>query len=120
MVPGGPGAARAVEAAARKEALNMLTSPISPLRPMIDTDVQPVQQNAADGGFGSIFKQAVDAVKETDAEKTQLQYLQATGQLDNPAQLMLAGSKYEMSVNLLVQLRNRAVEAYNEIMRISL
>ena len=70
--------------------------------------------------FGGIFKSAIDNVKETDAQKTQLQYLMATGQLDNPAELTLASSKYEMSVNLLVQLRNKAVEAYNEIMRISL
>ena len=97
----------------------MITSSISPLRP-IGLEPQPVQDGQEAGGFGAIFRSAIDAVKETDAEKTQLQYLQATGQLDNPAQLMLAGSKYEMSVSLLVQLRNRAVEAYNEIMLISL
>ncbi len=44
----------------------------------------------AGGSFGDIFKMAIDAVKETDAEKTQLQYLMATGQLDNPAELSLA------------------------------
>ncbi len=70
--------------------------------------------------FGGIFQSAVDAVKESDAEKTQMQYLMATGQLDNPVALSMASTKYELSVSLLVQLRNRAVEAYNELMRISL
>jgi len=70
--------------------------------------------------FGGIFQSAIENLEQTDAEKTQLQYLMATGQLDNPAELTLAGSKYEMSVSLLVQLRNRALDAYNEIMRISL
>lgn len=79
-------------------------------------------QGGADiqNGFGSIFQSAIDAVKETDAEKTQMQYLMATGQLDNPVALNMASTKYELSVSLLVQLRNRAVEAYNELMRISL
>ncbi|MCI9551923.1 MAG: flagellar hook-basal body complex protein FliE [Acutalibacter sp.] len=78
------------------------------------------EQAGQAGGFGDIFKMAIDAVKETDAEKTQMQYLMATGQLDNPAELSLAASKYELSVNLLVQLRNRALDAYNELIRITL
>lgn len=93
--------------------------PISPLRPL-DEAQESTQTDGLRGSFGQIFQSAIDAVKETDAEKTQLQYLHATGQLENPAQLMLAGSKYEMSVSLLVQLRNRAMDAYNELMRISL
>lgn len=92
---------------------------IAPITSLLNA---PEVQEAQDigGGFGDIFKMAIDAVKETDAEKTQLQYLMATGQLDNPAELSVASSKYELSVNLLVQLRNRALEAYNELMRISL
>ena len=70
--------------------------------------------------FGDVFNAAVEAVKESDAQKSQAQYLLATGQLDNPAELTIAASKYEMSVNLMVQLRNKGVEAFNELMRISL
>lgn len=80
----------------------------------------PAQSLGLGEGFGNIFQSAIDAVKESDAEKTQMQYLMATGQLDNPVALNMASTKYELSVSLLVQLRNRAVEAYNEIMRISL
>ena len=67
-----------------------------------------------------MFRASVQAVRETDAQKVQLEYLTATGQLDNPALLSIASSKAQLSVNLLVELRNRAVEAYNELMRISL
>lgn len=94
---------------------------ITPISPVVKTGgLQAPEAVESPANFGDIFRSAVDAVKETDAEKTQMQYLMATGQLDNPAALTLAGSKYEMSVNLLVQLRNRALEAYNELMRISL
>ncbi len=94
---------------------------IAPISPVVKTGgLQAAEAVEAQGNFGDIFRSAIDAVKETDAEKTQMQYLMATGQLDNPAALTLAGSKYEMSVNLLVQLRNRALEAYNELVRTSL
>ena len=48
------------------------------------------------------------------------EYLLATGQLDNPAALMVASSKSELAVSLLVQLRNKAQDAYSELTRISL
>lgn len=99
----------------------MLINEITPLTPLWEAEKpETTKETGFENMFGGIFQSAIDNVKETDAEKTQLQYLMATGQLDNPAELTLASSKYEMSVNLLVQLRNRAVEAYNEIMRISL
>lgn len=69
----------------------------------------------ADSAFGQIFKSLIQNVKDTDAEFTQAQYLLATGQLDNPAQLSLAAYKNEIAVDLLVQLRNKALDVYNEL-----
>ena len=76
--------------------------------------------SGSDNPFTDIFRTAISAVKETDAEKTQMQYLMATGQLDNPAPLILAANKAEISVSLLMQLRSRAMDAYNELTRINL
>jgi len=70
--------------------------------------------------FTNIFQSAIDGVRETDQEAVQLEYLMSTGQLDNPAELGIALYKANTAVSLLVNLRNQAVEAYNEIMRISL
>lgn len=89
--------------------------PLQPLR-----SAESAKQTGAVASFTDIFQSAVDSVKETDAEKTQLQYLMSTGQLDNPAALTLANSKAQLSVDLLVQLRNKALDAYSELMRISL
>ena len=72
-------------------------------------------EGAARSAFGQIFHSLIQNVKDTDAEFTQAQYLLATGQLDNPAQVSLAAYKNEIAVNLLVQLRNRALDAYNEL-----
>ena len=62
----------------------------------------------------------VQQVYDTQADVEEKQYLLATGQLDNPASLMIASSKSELAVSLLVQLRNRALDAYSELTRISL
>ena len=80
------------------------------------------EATAARGGtpFTDIFHSAIEAVKTTDQEKTQMEYLMATGQLDNQALLTIASTKAQLSVDLLVQLRNKSMDAYNELMRINL
>ncbi|MGE4275679.1 MAG: flagellar hook-basal body complex protein FliE [Lawsonibacter sp.] len=72
------------------------------------------------GMFATIYQSAIDAVNETDAEKNQAEYLLATGQLDNPATLVTAITKAQLSVDFLVQLRNKALDGYSELMRINL
>ena len=70
--------------------------------------------------FEDVFRSAIDNVKQTDAEKNKAEYLMATGQLDNPSTLTIASSKAVLSVQLLVQLRNKALDAYNEVSRMSI
>ena len=79
------------------------------------------QQNstAAAGTFGSIFRSAIDYVKETDQAKNEAEYLLATGQLDNPAELTIAATKAQIAVELMGQLRNRALDAYTELKNIA-
>ncbi len=90
--------------------------PLQPIRTAYDS-----QSNQTPGvSFTNIFEEAIDAVRTTDQEKTQLQYLMSTGQLDNPSVLMIAATKAQLSVNLLVQLRNKALDAYNELTRMSM
>lgn len=72
-----------------------------------------------DSAFGSLFTGLIQNVKDTDAEFTQAQYLLATGQLENPVQLGIAAYKNEIAVDLLVQMRNKALDAYNELKNMS-
>ena len=74
-----------------------------------------------DGGlFASIFQNAIQNVRDTDAENVQAQYLLSTGQLDNPAELSLASYKADVALDMLIQLRSKALDAYSELMRISM
>ena len=51
---------------------------------------------------------------------TNQQYLLATGQIEDAHTVMIAASQAQVAVDMLVQLRNKALDSYNELMRISL
>lgn len=106
----------------------MNTEAFGSIQPLKST-IQPIGTGKASGTaeaegessmFADIFQSAIDGVKSTDAEVNEAEYLLATGQLDNPAELTIAATKAQLSVDLLVELRNRALDAYSEISRISL
>lgn len=88
---------------------------LQPIARMGNAENTAAVQPGSNGTFGSIFQSAIDYVKETDAAKNEAEYLLSTGQLDNPAELTIAATKNQIAVELLVQLRNRALDAYNEL-----
>lgn len=69
--------------------------------------------------FKGIFEEVINNVRETEDNLAKNQYLLATGQLENPHTVGIAASQAQLSVDLLVALRTKALEAYNEIMRIN-
>ena len=97
---------------------------IEPIRPLLATEFTAVsdagQTRNQPTMFQDIFQSMVDNVKETDAAKNEAYYALATGQLDNPAVASIAATQAELSLSLLIQMRNKALDAYSELMRISL
>ena len=97
-------------------------TPIAPIRPLFDAAETQSTQSARNAGgtlFATVFQSAIDNVRETDAQRVELEYKLATGQLDNPAQVGIAAYKNEIAVSLLVQMRNKALDAYNELKNMS-
>ena len=98
-------------------------TPVSPIRPLIETaETQSAQcgRSAGISLFSTVFQSAINDVRETNAKQVDLEYKLATGQLDNPAELTLATAQASNSALLLMTLRDRAMDVYNELMRISL
>ena len=93
---------------------------IHPLWDSFPTGKVQEKKGADQVPFADIFQSAVENVRATDDEKTKLEYLLSTGELDNPAELTIASSKASIAVELLVELRNRSLESYNELMRMSI
>lgn len=98
-------------------------TPIRPVEPLWNSLTRPAQQteeNPAASMFAHVFQQAIQNVRDTNAQQVDLEYQLATGQIDNPALVTTATAKAATAAELLMQMRNKAVEAYNELMRVSL
>ena len=97
---------------------------ITPIQPLQSASGQAVSGAGAGTSqpslFSDIFQSMIDNVKETDAAKNEALYALATGQLDNPAEYSIASAQALTATQLLVQMRDRALDAYSELMRISL
>ena len=70
--------------------------------------------------FGSIFGDMINSVAELEDNYMKQQYLLSTGQLDDPHSVPIAGSELQLATDLLVQMRNKALEAYNSLITISM
>lgn len=84
------------------------------------TQTRETEKTGASSLFRSIFEGLANNVTETEANLEQQQYLLSTGQIDDAHTVPVAASQAQLAVDMLVQIRNKAVEAYNEVMRISL
>lgn len=97
---------------------------IQRLSPLWETfpnhEVETVEKGGGGAIFADVFRSAIDNVRQAEDEKVKKQYLLSTGQLDNPAEMSLASANAELAMSLLVELRERALNVYSELTRISL
>ncbi|OON86173.1 flagellar hook-basal body complex protein FliE [Oribacterium sp. C9] len=95
---------------------------ITPMKPwtMGDLGTQRNERPQESQGallFKDIFDNAVNNVKITQADVENKQYLLATGQLEDAHSLPIAESKAAISLNMMITLRNKALSAYTELIK---
>ena len=98
-------------------------TPITPIQPLFEAAPSQSAQGGRNAGatlFADVFQSAIDNVRQTNQTQVDLEYKLATGQIDNPAEGTLAITKATDAALLLMEMRNKALDAYNELMRISL
>ncbi|MEI8217033.1 MAG: flagellar hook-basal body complex protein FliE [Eubacteriales bacterium] len=71
-------------------------------------------------GFKDILNDVIGNVQSTEATVNQDTYNLATGKTDDMHTIMINAAKADMALQTMVQLRNKIVEAYTEVMRINL
>jgi flagellar hook-basal body complex protein FliE len=72
---------------------------------------------AADAGFGSMLKQAVEAVNDTQMKTAELQTAYQMGDPNvDLTEVMIQMQKSTVSFEAMTQVRNRLVTAYQDIM----
>jgi len=69
------------------------------------------------GGFADVLKESIEKVNAIQGEADQAIKGLATGQVNNIHETMIAIEKANLSFNMMVQVRNKLVQAYEEIMR---
>ena len=67
--------------------------------------------------FGTYLKDALSEVNQLQLESDRQNNLLAAGEVTDVSQVIVAGQKADIALQLTLQVRNRAMSAYQEIMR---
>ena len=70
--------------------------------------------------FASLFTDAMGNVSETASVLDNETLKLATGQTDDLHDITIASTKYSLAVDLFVQIRNKSLDAYNQLMNMSI
>ena len=98
---------------------------ISPIQPNLVHlfNPEPVSTNSKASGensnFANVLSEAFDTAGKTDAiDKASMLGLMM-GESDDLSGLLIDMQKAELSLQLALQIRNKVIDAYNEVMRMS-
>lgn len=75
------------------------------------------QDDAPVKSFGEFLVDALKKTNELQLESDKMNAALAAGRVEDISQVVVAAQKAEISIQLALQLRNRATSAYQEIMR---
>ena len=82
-----------------------------------DGTIDSGKQQGGKASFSDMLKDTIKEVNQTQKTADKLSTEVASGKSDNIQETMLAMTQAELSFNLMVPVRNKALEAYQEIMR---
>lgn len=97
----------------------MFIEPIQPIKGInhINELNKLTNENNNELSFKSIFNNALENYAEAESKVDEDIYKLSVGESDDLHNLMVNTQKAEISLDLVIQLRNKALDAYNEIMR---
>jgi flagellar hook-basal body complex protein FliE len=99
----------------------MQVNPLQTVNQLIKADYNSAEKKS--DVFGEFFQAAMKMVNQTnDLEKTADQMVVdfASGKIDSIHDVMIAQEKANIALQYTVEIRNKVLEAYNDIMRIQL
>jgi flagellar hook-basal body complex protein FliE len=103
-----------------------MTSPLSGILPVGvsaitgvagSTNVDAVASTSNGDGFAAILASSVDQLQSTQKTADSLASQAATGDLKDVHDYMIASTEASLATEMVVTIKNKAVEAFNEIMR---
>jgi flagellar hook-basal body complex protein FliE len=96
--------------------INQVLAQMRVMAAQAQSRTEAVEQPEA-GGFGELFKQSIDQVNQAQQTAGAMKTAFESGQSDmDLAQVMIATQKSSLAFEAAVQVRNKLVEAYKEVM----
>lgn len=96
----------------------MSVESISALAPALTGNIDEARAQASSGAdFGAWLERSVGDANDKQVRADQLVQKLALGDAENLHQVMIALDEAKFSFNLLVQVRNKLLEAYQDVMR---
>lgn len=94
--------------------------PVSPLQNLQQPQPTQQAQPVKDTDFSAVLTTSINKVNETQQAAAQLQQAFELGDKDTSiAEVMVAMQKADVSFKAITQVRNKLVDAYREVMRMS-
>jgi flagellar hook-basal body complex protein FliE len=90
---------------------------IGAVTPVLPALSAPAPAPASGTNFGAVLSQGLERLQQVQGRADDLAVQAATGTLADPAQYMIASTEASLATQLTVAVRNKALEAFNEIMR---
>jgi flagellar hook-basal body complex protein FliE len=95
----------------------MAITPISNIPVPVAPDLQPASGAREGGGFRAVFEGAIRQVENTRHQGAQAVEKFLSGEGEELHTTVMATQRAELAFELFLQVRNKVVQAYQEIMR---
>ncbi|MFC4768781.1 flagellar hook-basal body complex protein FliE [Effusibacillus consociatus] len=96
--------------------INRVTNPI----PSSITGTGMTNQEAAGPSFSTVLGETLNKVADMEVGASKLTQQMAAGQGADLHTIMIAGEKASLALQMTIQVRNKVIDAYQEIMRMQM
>jgi flagellar hook-basal body complex protein FliE len=80
-------------------------------------ETSPTSSVSGDKSFADTLKNAIAEVNDMQQVSNKKMQELSVGKTDNVADVMITAEKADIALRVMVQVRNKVIDAYNEIMR---
>jgi flagellar hook-basal body complex protein FliE len=95
-------------------------TPIAPISMPATSAVAPPEATGGGSDFAALLTKGIDSVSQAQNSADQLAVKAATGDLQDVHEYTIAATQAQLATELTVAIRNKAVDAFSEIMRMQI
>jgi flagellar hook-basal body complex protein FliE len=99
------------------DAFSIRDGQVGGIRDLIPNSVAPSSKSEGGASFADTLNDAIGKVNELQKTADKQMQALATGKTENVADVMVATEKADIALRLMVQVRNKIIDAYSEIMK---